>query len=88
MPRMTVGFSLTAFASSILLAASLTPAAAQSSHHATEQVAAQRRPQIVVHPRHRLSPNATRHCKSWLAKQIWPNGQVVIMPQMRCWWED
>ena len=87
MPRMIVSLSLTALAG-VLLAASLTPAAAQNKRHTSEQLAAQRRPQIVIHPRHRLGPNATRHCTAWLAKQTWPNGQVVITPQKRCWWED
>jgi hypothetical protein len=87
MPRMTMGLSLTALAGA-LLAASLTPAAAQNSHRTTREFTAQQRPQIVIHPRRRLGPNATRHCKSWLAKRTWPNGQIVITPQMRCWWED
>jgi hypothetical protein len=86
MPRMLVGLNLTALAG-VLLAASLVPAAAQNTHRATRELAAQRRPQIVIHPRHRLGPNATRHCVAWLAKRTWPNGQVVITPQMRCWWE-
>ncbi len=71
-----------------LLATGLAPAAAQNTYRANEQYAAQRRPQIVIHPRHRLGPNATRHCESWLAQRTWPNGQVVITPQMRCWWQD
>ena len=74
---------------SALLAAGLSPATAQDAGRTTRQQTAQSRPQIVVHPRHRrLSPNATRHCTAWLEKKNWPNGQVVITPQMRCWWED
>ena len=87
MPGLRFGLVMLASAG-VLLAGGLSPAAAQNSHRPTEQLAAQRRPQIVIHPRHRLGPNATRHCESWLAKRIWPNGEVVITPQMRCWWED
>ena len=90
MPRMAVALGLTAM-TGVLLAVSLAPAVAQdarSDTRATRELAFQHRPVIVIHPRHRLGPNATRHCQSWLAKRIWPNGQVVITPQMRCWWED
>lgn len=87
MSRMKFGLVLLASAGVSLAGGSL-PAAAQNTHRTTEQLAAQRRPQIVIHPRHRLGPNATRHCVSWLAKENWPNGQVVITPQKRCWWED
>jgi hypothetical protein len=87
MPRMFVCLVLAALAG-FALTAGLTPAVAQNSDRATGERSVQRRPQIVIHPRHRLSPNATRHCVAWLAKENWPNGQVVITPQKRCWWED
>ncbi len=87
MSAMRFGLVLLASAA-VLPAGGLLPAAAQNSHRTIEQLAAQRRPVIVVHPRRRLGPNATRHCVAWLAKRNWPNGQVVLTPQKRCWWED
>jgi len=51
----------------------------------THEFAAQSaRPRITIHPRH-LSRNATRHCRSWLAKEYRISGPVIV-PQMRCWW--
>ena len=72
----------------VMLAVGFAPAAAQDTQRAKRELAAQHRPQIVIHPRHRLGPNATRHCVAWLAQETWPNGEVVITPQKRCWWED
>ncbi len=87
MARLAVGLGLIVMAGG-LLAVSLPPAAAQDANHTTRQVVAQRRPQVIIHPRHRhLSPNATRHCVAWLAKEYRPSG-TVITPQRRCWWED
>lgn len=87
MTRTALSLGLVALAG-ILLAGSLSPATAQDADHTTHQLTAQRRPQIVIHPRHRrLSPTATRHCTAWLAKEYRPSG-TVITPQMRCWWED
>jgi hypothetical protein len=59
------------------------PAAARDT---TEQLAAQRRPQIVIRPR-RLAPgpNAKRYCRSWLQVQHRLSGTVIV-PQMVCWW--
>lgn len=86
MARIAFGLGLAALAG-VLLAGSLVPAAAQESDRTTHQLAAQRRPQITVHPRHRrLSPTATRRCTAWLAKEFRPSG-TVITPQMRCWWQ-
>ena len=86
MSRMMFGSALVLAA--VLLAGQLPPAAAQDAGGTTRELTAQRRPQITIHPRHqRLSPNATRHCTSWLAKEYRPSG-TVITPQMRCWWED
>jgi hypothetical protein len=43
---------------------------------------------VIIHPRHlRLSPNAKRICRAWLAQEFRPSG-TVITPQMRCWWEQ
>lgn len=79
-----LGFGLSVVAL-VLLCGLTGPAAART---ATREYVAQSRPRIVVHPRrHYPGPNAKRHCKFWLAKQIWPNGQPVITPQMRCWWQ-
>jgi hypothetical protein len=87
MARMMLGLGLTVLAG-VLLAGSSSPVSAQDTGHAMRQLAAQRRPRIIVRPRHRhLSPNATRHCMAWLAKEYRPSG-TVITPQMRCWWED
>jgi hypothetical protein len=87
MTKMMLGLGLVVLAG-VLLAESLSPAAAQNTRRSMHQLAAQRRPQITIRPRHRrLSPNATRHCTAWLAKEYRPSG-TVITPQMRCWWED
>jgi hypothetical protein len=52
----------------------------------SEQLAAQRRPHIVIRPR-RLAPgpNAKRYCRSWLQVQHRLSGTVIV-PQMVCWW--
>jgi hypothetical protein len=83
MPKRAFGLSVAAL---MLLGGLGGPAAAAQT--ATREYVAQSRPRIVVHPRHYYpGPNAKRHCRSWLARQIWPNGQPVITPQMRCWWQ-
>ena len=65
-------------------AATLLPAAAEVS---TRELAAQSRPRITIHPRRmHPGPNATRYCRSWLAKEYRVSGPVIV-PQMRCWWE-
>jgi hypothetical protein len=63
-------------------------AAAQAAADRTDsrEYTAPSHPRIVIHPRHyRLSPNAKRHCRIWLAKEYRVSG-TVITPQMRCWW--
>ena len=70
MAKMAFGFGPAL--AGVLLAGSLAPAAAQDANHSTRQLTAQRRPQITIHPRHQLSPNATRHCTAWLAKEYRP----------------
>jgi hypothetical protein len=52
----------------------------------THEFAAQTaRPRITIHPRRHPTRTATRHCRSWLAKEYRVSGPVVV-PQMRCWW--
>lgn len=88
MARMVFGFGATVLAV-FLLAGSLSPAAAQNTDRSGRRYVAEQPPRIVIHPRrHQLSPDAVRRCVSWLAPQKWPNGETVITPQMRCWWED
>ncbi|MEJ2377065.1 MAG: hypothetical protein P8Y71_17200 [Pseudolabrys sp.] len=85
MARVTFGLGAAALAGLFLMSV---PAAAQGSQRERRENVAQSRPRIVIHPRHyKPGPNAKRHCRFWLAKQIWPNGQPVITPQMRCWWQ-
>ncbi len=61
------------------------PAEAASSR-STQELAAQSRPSIVVHPRTSFpGPNAKRYCRSWLAKEYRVSGTVIV-PRMRCWW--
>lgn len=91
MVRVVFGLGLMAL-TGLLLAGGPSPAVAQGAQtrdRATSRYAAEPRPRITVHPRgHRpLSPNATRHCTAWLAKEYRESG-TVITPQMRCWWED
>jgi hypothetical protein len=51
-----------------------------------QEFAAQARPRITVHPRHRrLSPYAKRTCRFWLATEYRPSGKVIT-PQQQCWW--
>ena len=85
MRRVALGVSAAAVAG-VLLAGGAAHAASEPK--ATREYAAQSRPRIVVHPRQTYpGPNAKRHCKFWLAKQIWPNGQTVVTPQTHCWWQ-
>ncbi len=87
MAKMTFGLGLAALIG-VVLAGSVWPAAAQDADRSTRQLAAQRRTQITVYPRHRrLSPNAKRHCTAWLRVEHRPSG-TVLTPQKRCWWVD
>ena len=53
----------------------------------TQELAAQARPRITIHPRQmRPGPNAKRQCQSWLAREYRVSGPVIV-PQMRCWWQ-
>ena len=59
---------------------------AKSGSACVQEFAAQARPRITVHPRHRrLSPYAKRFCRFWLATEYRVSG-TVITPQQRCWW--
>lgn len=87
MAKVAVGLTAAILMGAVLLGGLAAQAATEHST-TTREYTAQSRPRIVIHPRRRyLPPNAKRHCKFWLAKQIWPNGQPVITPQMRCWWQ-
>jgi hypothetical protein len=90
MPRLAFRMS-TAVLAAMLIYGLAHPAAAEQDgtreQDATREYAAQSRPHIVIHPRHRyLPPSAKRHCVSWLAKEDRPSGPVIT-PQMRCWWQ-
>ena len=69
-----------------LIAATL-PTSAEVSGSSAHELAAQARPRITIHPRRiHPGPNATRYCRSWLAKEYRVSGPVIV-PQMRCWWD-
>ena len=62
------------------------PAAAAPGDH-RQDLSAQRRPQVTIHPRHRaLGPNAKRYCRAWLAREYRVSGPVIV-PRQQCWWE-
>jgi hypothetical protein len=64
-----------------LSAAMLLPASAEVS---TQELAAQSRPRITIHPR-RIHPDSKRYCRAWLAKEYRVSGPVIV-PQQQCWW--
>jgi hypothetical protein len=75
-----------AIAAIVVLAIVSTGAFAANDAGASREVSAQRRPQVTIYPRRSyLSPNATRHCDAWLAKEYQVSGTVVV-PNMRCYW--
>ncbi len=54
------------------------------------EMSAQRppRPHLVIRPhRFRPGPTARRFCRAWLAQEYRLSGPVIV-PQMRCWWEQ
>jgi len=56
----------------------------------SESLAAQtkRRPHVLIRPRRiHPGPNAKRICRSWLVEEYRVSGPVIV-PQMRCWWEQ
>jgi hypothetical protein len=62
------------------------PAAADPADY-RQELSAQARPQITIYPRHRkLGPNATRHCRAWLAQEYRVSGTVIV-PRQQCWWQ-
>ncbi|MGH6725319.1 MAG: hypothetical protein ACREB8_02080 [Pseudolabrys sp.] len=62
-------------------------ASANESSRYTHEFAAQSRPRIVIHPRHKvLTRYSKRHCESWLSQEDRLSGPVLT-PQMRCWWD-
>jgi hypothetical protein len=51
-----------------------------------QEFSAQARPRITIRPRYRrLSPDAKRYCRFWLATEYRLSG-TVITPQQHCWW--
>ena len=69
----------------ILVATAIAPATAQSVDR-PQQLSAQSRPHITIHPRRPLGPNAKRHCRAWLAQEYRVSGTVIV-PRQQCWWE-
>ena len=54
---------------------------------ATQEMAAQTRPRVTIHPRQiRPGPNAKRYCRFWLAQEYRVSGPVIA-PQQHCWWQ-
>jgi hypothetical protein len=83
MPRGTVGLWLAAL---VFAFGALSPAASAPADR-SQDLSAQSRPHIVIHPRHfEPAPNAKRHCVSWLQKQYRVSGTVIV-PRIRCWWD-
>ena len=72
MAKMAFGFGLAL--AGVLLAGSLRrrPPRTRTVRPASSPPSAGR--SITIHPRHQLSPNATRHCTAWLAKEYRPSG--------------
>jgi hypothetical protein len=68
------------------LAVTATSSPSGAANSSSQELAAQRRPQIVIHPRRfYLGPNAKRYCRSWLQVQHRLSGTVIV-PQRVCWW--
>ena len=77
------GFGLLAGVFALTLGTAAPAPAAQ----AKSQRYAETRARIVVHPRTSFpGPNATRYCRSWLAKEYRVSGTVIV-PRMQCWWQ-
>ena len=61
-------------------------ARASSNARYTHEFAAQAsRPRVTIYPRRSIR-NATRQCRSWLAKEYRVSGTVVV-PRQECWWQ-
>ena len=61
------------------------PSYARAPSFTHEFAAQSARPRVTIYPR-RLSPNAKRHCRAWLAKEYRVSGTVIV-PRQQCWWE-
>jgi hypothetical protein len=61
------------------------PSYSRASSYTHEFAAQQARPRVTIYPR-KLSPNAKRHCRAWLAKEYRVSGTVIV-PRQQCWWE-
>jgi hypothetical protein len=84
MPRNWTFFAVLALMFAVFT--QMSPVAAEFSA-STQELAAQSRPRITIHPRRtHPGPNVKRYCRSWLAKEYRVSGPVIV-PQMRCWWE-
>lgn len=61
----------------------------ESSANCSAELAAQKkRPRVTIYPRRVYpGPNAKRQCHAWLAQEYRVSGPVIV-PQMRCWWEQ
>jgi hypothetical protein len=59
-----------------------------SANCPADRAARQKRPRVTIYPRRVYpGPNAIRQCRSWLAQEYRVSGPVIV-PQMRCWWEE
>ena len=84
MPRNWTFFAVLALMFAVFT--QMSPVSAEFSA-STQELAAQSRPRITIHPRRiHPGPNARRQCRSWLAKEYRVSGPVIV-PQMRCWWD-
>jgi hypothetical protein len=69
-----------------ILAVIATSSPSNAGNSSSQELAAQRRPHIVIHPRRFYpGPNAKRYCRSWLQVQHRLSGTVIV-PQRVCWW--
>lgn len=74
-------------ATALALGFAFMPPAAAAPGDQRQELSAQTRPKITIHPRHRkLGPNAKRQCRAWLAQEYRVSGTVIV-PRQQCWWE-
>jgi hypothetical protein len=85
MPKAVLLLAARAFVFGLMQPAAAAAAAAPGDQR--QDLSAQRRPQVTIHPRHRaLGPNAKRTCRAWLAREYRVSGPVIV-PRQQCWWE-
>ena len=64
----------------------LMPPAVAAPGDQRQELSAQSRPRVTIHPRYRaLGPNAKRYCRFWLAQEYRVSGPVIV-PRQQCWW--